>query len=64
MYACKYCGKEWDTNLARSGHQTWCEDNPTTYDRRNTMSLKRKGILYRKKVLKTCHKLLCLKCGK
>lgn len=63
-YTCKYCGKQWDSNVKRNGHQGMCKLNPNHSERINNISetLKKKAIGNSKPKLE--YKIQCVQCGK
>ncbi len=63
-YACKYCGKQWNTNQSRNGHQSWCPLNPLIQNRKQKLSSKMKGTVYGPRPSKNEYKIQCAKCGK
>ena len=60
MYACKYCGKEFNTKQQLAGHTTFCELNP---NKQNNLE-KLKNIRNSKKHVKPSTLYYCEFCGK
>lgn len=63
-YTCKYCGKQWDNNQARNGHQIRCKLNPKRSETILKTSKTLKGKFYGKITQKKVYSIQCAKCGK
>lgn len=62
-FACKYCGKQWETNQKRNGHQTHCKLNPKKQEIEGKIGKSLSGKYFGKIEPKLQRTISCLKCG-
>lgn len=64
MHVCKYCGKQYDLNQARNGHQVNCSLNPQKKEIREKIKYSLLGKQKNKIRAKDKYIIQCQKCGK